>query len=132
MKRYFVRLTSIAAMAVLTACHSLTPGDQQIFDQGMDAINAGDWIDADRLLDEVIEKNQSYSPAYLSRGRARFELGRHSEALDDLERALEANDLLESETIEAMLFKGRSFVEIGRRQFDLVPDDESSEAFRHL
>ena len=130
MKRHLIRLIAIAGMATLSACGGLSPRDQEIYGQGMSAIEARNWTDAASLLGEVIKKNPSYSPAFLARGRARFELGHHREALEDVDRAIEAEDLPEGETFEALLLKGRCFVEIGRRQFALAPDDRSTDAVK--
>jgi tetratricopeptide (TPR) repeat protein len=62
---------------------------------GQARLRAGDLAGAEARLDEALRIGPRLAEALEARGRVRLARGRRAEALDDLERAIRANDALE-------------------------------------
>jgi tetratricopeptide (TPR) repeat protein len=134
-----MKMKNIAAVVLstflLAGCGGLGRQEQETFERGQSALQSQDWTRASELAAAVIEAEPGYGPAYLLRGRALFELGRWPEALEDFERADAKGGLGKEEDFLTVLYRGRSWIELGRAKFpdaeirsEKVPADDRKEA----
>jgi tetratricopeptide (TPR) repeat protein len=125
----------VLSALLLAGCGGLGKRELEIYETARGALDRGDWGRAAELARTVIEAEPGYGPAYLLRGRALFELGKYPEALEDLDRAESRGGLADEEEFLAVLYRGRSWVELGRARFpdaeirsEKVPADDRKEA----
>jgi len=71
-------LLGIIAIVMMTACGA---SEQELFDEGVKSLEAGDFSKAVAYFDRVIEKNESNTSAHNARGVAFFQLGKFDEAI---------------------------------------------------
>jgi tetratricopeptide (TPR) repeat protein len=98
-------------------CGGLGQREAELYEKGRVALKAKDWAQAADLLTFVIEAKPRYAPAYIFRGRARFELGKYAEASKDFEAGERIGGLTDDEHFTAVLFRARCIVEEGRITF---------------
>jgi tetratricopeptide (TPR) repeat protein len=102
-------------------CGGLSDREADLFEKGRTAVASRDWASAGQYLDQVIEVEPKYIPAYFLRGQVHFELGKYEESIKDLTFAEASGRLEDAEKLTAVLYRGRSFLEMGRA---LSPDSE--------
>jgi tetratricopeptide (TPR) repeat protein len=118
--RRFSLLLGTALIAFTTSCSVLDRREQDLFEKSRTALAAGDRHTALAGASNLLEAHPGYLPARLLRGEALFALGRHEEALKDLERTAHAGDELDDDDLFAVhYYSGRALLELGR---GLVPD----------
>lgn len=67
------------------------PDDQLFYHQGIAKIEAGEFAAAVDLLDQALQQDPNFSPAYYQRGRAYVQLNQFQQAITDFTRALMAD-----------------------------------------
>ena len=77
----------------------------QLFARGLCMISEGEYEEAVRLFDQVLDIEPVFSAAYVQRGYAKFHLDQIEESLDDLNRAIEFSP----DSVDAFAFRARSY-----------------------
>ena len=86
----------------------ISPDAEQVFVRGTTALQSGNYDNAVRAFQKVVELDKDFPPAYLNLGLAFHSLNEHAKAIASLTKALELDDRLEG----AALFLGIEYVEI--------------------
>ena len=113
-----LKCAAIALALGLAGCGGLGNNERQSFEEGVQALEASKWQQAERAFSAVIKVRPKFGTAYLRRARALFELDRHEAACTDLEHAIDEGLLPRDELIEAWQLRGRALVERGRTLVD--------------
>ena len=85
-------------------------------DTGLQAVASRRWTETERIFTTLVEKRPDYSLGHLYLGEARFHMDRPAEALKSLEHAVDDRTLADRERHHAYLLKGRTLVELGRKE----------------
>lgn len=107
----------------LTACGGLSQRDRDLLHSGQTAAEEHRWSRAMAVFTDLLESRPDFTLARYYRGEAAHRLGRHQEAIVDLEFAAEDRNILPSQRARAFYLAALSQVSLGRAAL-------SDEAFR--